>query len=77
MPHEDLLDASGEAEIRLRYVDFICSVESMEPIVARVQRALPFKCTIELLSASEDCSGPREEEAIAIFTQGVADAGRM
>lgn len=63
--------------LRLRYVDFICALESVQPVMAHVQSRLSFPCSIDIIPAPHDQSGPREEEAVGTFSHGVVDMGRM
>ena len=59
----------------LRYIDFINSTEQISQIISELEDAL--ECKIQTLSPPNDQSGPKLYEAVATFSEGRADFGRI
>jgi hypothetical protein len=59
----------------LVYVDFISSKSSVERIIQELEQ----KLSIRIIHAScpSDISGPKEDQALHVFSEGNADIGRI
>ncbi len=71
------IDVTGEAvqSSELRFIDFISSADRNRQMLAEMEAAMGLR--IVSLAPPPDQSGPKLDEAVAEFSRGAADFGRI
>lgn len=60
----------------LRYMDFIESTDKMKPVIAEISKRVGLDIIV-VQPPDFTISGPKEQQALATFSVGSADIGRI